>query len=167
MDPQSLLDVARDLAKPTAKGAWKEARIRRSISTAYYAAFNALQHHVANAFVGKLRYGTPTFARVFRSIDHKTVRTICNRIADKGKGQTVAKDLGVEFLEPELISFAESFIALHEAREKADYAPSKTRLSWSHAHEMIAYAETVVSVLENSKLDVLTAFAVLICFKER
>jgi hypothetical protein len=155
------------LAAPTAKGARKEARIRRSISTAYYAAFNALQHHVANAFVGKSLYGTPPFSRVFRSIDHKTVRAACNRVADKGKGQIISKDLGVDLIAPELVSFAESFIALHEAREKADYAPSKTKLSWSHAHEMIAYAETIVSILENSKLDVLTAFAIFISFKER
>lgn len=167
IDPRYLLEVASHLAKPRAKGAGKQARIRRSISTSYYAAFSWIQYSVADTLVGANKLGTKPYIKAFRSVEHRSVRSICNKIRNERSRPDFAKELGIEQFPERIVGFAESFVALQEAREAADYAPFGEDLAWSNADEMIAHAEGIMVALIDAPPDVLAGLVAAIAFKDR
>jgi hypothetical protein len=167
MDPRHLLDVARHLARPSSKGGLKQAAIRRSISTSYYAAFNWIQYTVADTLIGKSKFGTKPYIRAFRAVEHKTVRSICNKIRNEKARADFAKELGVEDFPEKIVGLAESFVTLQEAREAADYASLGVTMAWSNAEEMIAHSEDIMVALANAPPNVLLGLVAAIAFKER
>ena len=68
--PEALLDAAELLVSPT-HGTPSRARIRRSISTAYYSLFTALTAEVARPYRGEAKVN----AR--RLVEHGKARTVC------------------------------------------------------------------------------------------
>jgi len=52
IDPVDLLDVARLLAMAPARGAPQQAKLRRAISSAYYALFHHLAESATRHFIG-------------------------------------------------------------------------------------------------------------------
>lgn len=122
MNWEQLIAISRLLAGPPAQGEARgrpqQARLRRAISTAYYAMFHALAESNANTLIGAsndLR-NSPEWVRTYRSLDHGRARsqmisTTINQFPDR------------------IFDFAETFVYLQELRHDADYNPLSVLLA--------------------------------------
>ncbi len=126
IEPRHLLDLARRLIGP-APGAI-EADLRRGISTAYYALFHLLIKEAMTSFVTD-----PSFRpRVARALQHGPMKSVCekyNPARPNGAGQFVTQQshgFPAQIIAPDVRQIAAAFIALHEAREQADYDDGAT-----------------------------------------
>ena len=107
VDQHGLMEVARALvesghAPPT------QARLRRAVSTAYYAMFHCLAASAADLFIGTVR--SPAWHRTYRALERRQARSACLQ----GK---IMREFPAEIRD-----FAEAFVALQKARQEADYA---------------------------------------------
>lgn len=121
IEPTHLLDLAKRLVG-AAPGA-PEADVRRGISTAYYAVFHLLIKDAMAAFVTD-----PGFRpRVGRALQHGPMKGVCEKYKPSrpnAAGQYTTQTshgFPAQVIPPDLREVAAAFIALHEAREQADY----------------------------------------------
>lgn len=99
-----------------------EASQRRAISTAYYAVFHKLAETITSAILG---YDQPDigasiareWVRVYRSIDHKSLRDALRQFAITEQHAQSPKELTV------FEGIASSFSKLQDNRNSADYDP--------------------------------------------
>lgn len=106
------LRVARQLG-PGRQGTPSDVRLRRCISTAYYAAFHALGDEVARPYKSEVRVA----AR--RMLSHTNAADVARSLSQNG-----APLLWLPGRQPchtHLTNFANSFVRLQPARERADY----------------------------------------------
>lgn len=111
--PSDLLETARHLAVAD-RHRPRQARLRRAVSSAYYAVFHHLAATCSDLLVGAGRGGrrSPAWRHVYRSLEHGLARSVCI------DGRRMATfPVGVR-------SFAESFVALQRRRHLADYDPA-------------------------------------------
>jgi hypothetical protein len=138
LNPEHLLDQAERLLSPV-RGAPRQVDLRRAVSNAYYALFHAVCVAAADQFVGKTRQADPIYGLVYRSIEHRSLRQLCE---DVGKPTLPAKyqpylsgralGVGIEL-------FALVVVDLQAKRHAADYDPM-TRLSVYDARTAIRMA---------------------------
>jgi hypothetical protein len=76
-----LLDQAERLITPTGRGAPRQVDLRRAISSAYYALFHEVCVGAADQLVGRAKQSQPFYALVYRSIDHRALRQLCEDLA--------------------------------------------------------------------------------------
>jgi hypothetical protein len=127
IDPKHLLDLAKRLVGP-APGA-VEADLRRGISTAYYALFHHLIKEAMTNFVSDPVFRT----KVGRAFQHGPMKSVCDKYnpdkPDKKTGQYTTQEgqgFPSQVIAPEIRAIAATFIALYDAREKADYDDATT-----------------------------------------
>lgn len=110
MDPDQLLFVARLLADPS--GNPTEERLRRSVSTAYYALFHTLSNACADLLVGETPADRTSdeWHQAYRTLDHGQVRRQC------GRSEVSRYSIGIR-------QFAVAFREIQDYRHDADYSP--------------------------------------------
>lgn len=105
-----LLHLARELVDRNAP-APVEAKLRRAVSTAYYALFHLLVQEATTRIVA-----IPSLRpRVIRAFEHRDMKRVCQdyvRASVDPAGQPVP---------PEIRLIAQAFVELQEARQEADY----------------------------------------------
>lgn len=112
LSAKGLLDAARHLV-PTGRGRPRRARLRRAISTAYYATFTDLTAEVAR------HYPASTAKQaVRRLVSHAAARRAC---ADLRRTRSVPWLHGNPVCHPDLLKFAANFESLYLLRLLADY----------------------------------------------
>lgn len=113
-----LLDQAEHLASLDSKKP-KQANIRRAISTAYYALFDALSWEAAALLVAVKNHELrATMRRVFA---HGDMRQVSEYFALRKGFAPILKPLVTLPIEPALQEVAEAFVGLQEQRHVADY----------------------------------------------
>jgi len=127
IEPKHLLDLAKRLVGPVPGAA--EADLRRGISTAYYALFHLLIKEAMSNFVSDPVLRT----KVGRAFQHGSMRTVCDKYnpanPDKNTGQFTTQEgqgFPSQVIAPDVRDIAATFIALYDAREKADYDDATT-----------------------------------------
>ena len=152
IEPRHLLDLARRLIGP-APGAI-EADLRRGISTAYYALFHLLIKEAMTSFVTD-----PSFRpRVARALQHGPTKSVCekyNPARPNGAGQFVTQQshgIPAQIIAPDVRQIAAAFIALHEAREQADYDDGAT-IQHTEALAAVQQAETAFQAWLTAQAD--------------
>ncbi len=125
-----LLDIADQLTGRD-KGKPRQASLRRAMSSAYYAVFNALAWMCADTLVGT-RIDWQTSRIIYRSLDHEALRRVFQQARDEKAFGPVAKQLSPVLLE------------LQEARERADYDPEWSGHSRDEVRRLIAGARDAV-----------------------
>ena len=112
LSPEGLLEAARHLV-PTGRGRPRKPRLRRAISTAYYAAFVALtsEASVHHPFAA-------TKHAVHRLVSHTSARGACKDLTSTG---TVRWLPGRPECHSDLLLFARLFESLQDLRYLADY----------------------------------------------
>ena len=119
----------------------RQADLRRSISTAYYALF----HGVAELAAGRLVGNTSTaqksaaWSRVYRDLNHLTAKKACRRPGLQGCSQELAR-------------FLMAFPQLQELRHQADYDPT-VRFKQGEALSAADDAERGLSGLQDAPRD--------------
>ena len=151
MKPLDLIEAARDMTE-SGRGRPTQARLRRAVSTAYYAMFHCLAGCAADLIMGRAR--KPAWHQTYRALEHGKARSACE---DRG---TL-----VEF-PPEVRNFADMFVALQKARQQADYALDGRydKLTVLGAIDM---AERSIARFEQTDAQHRRAFVAHVLFKRR
>ena len=172
LNPDHLLEQADSLIAPVGRGASRQADLRRAISNAYYALFHAILTGVADDFVGRTSRQTPRYSLVYRSVDHASVRALCNVLTSEDYKKK--RKLSPKYIlhEPaggfgaDLLEVATAFTDLQEKRHLADYDPLY-RVRLSDAVLAVATARAALRRLGNANAQKRRAFLSLVAFKPR
>jgi uncharacterized protein (UPF0332 family) len=148
-----LILTARKLASAS-RSKPRQADLRRSISTAYYALFDVLARNGADVLVGAgIDRASQTWAHVYRALDHGFAKNTCR------EARALAFPL-------EIKDCATRFVELQEARHKADYDP-RARFTRADALHWVNRAEAAIVRLRSAPRRDRTAFAVQLLLKKR
>lgn len=166
LNPEHLLDQADRLTAPPGVGAPRQADLRRAISSSYYGIFHAIVTEAADVFVGKTQRDSPRYALVYRSIDHRSLRAICEDVV---KPTLPAKYLKYEprgGFGSDLIALATAVAELQEKRHLADYDPL-FRVSMSDAVLAVGTGRTALARFKSASRERQKAFLSLVVFSPR
>lgn len=132
----------------------RQADLKRSISTAYYALFSALARNGADLLVGVgASRPNKAWTHAYRALDHGFAKNACREAANLT-------------FPPEIVSCAKEFIELQEVRHKADYDPG-ARFSRVEAMDWVKRAEAAVARLRAAPRRDRKAFAVQLLLRRR
>lgn len=156
MQPLDLIETARVLTRRTGRGRPKDARLRRAVSTAYYAMFHCLALTCADALAGKVkgRRNQEAWLRTYRALDHGYAKKRC------------ANQQRIRNFPGSIQKFAGHFINMQQLRIDADYNPLRD-FALSEVVHKIDEAEDVINEFRKAPIDDLRAFAIHILFRFR
>ena len=133
MNLHDLMEAARVLAE-SGHAPPTQARLRRAVSTGYYAMFHCLAASAADLFIGTVR--GQAWHRTYRALEHGRARSACRQ------AQSMAE------FPAEIRDFAKVFVVLQKARQEADYALDMDAYRKSDVLRRIASAEQAISQFE-------------------
>ncbi|CCE04563.1 conserved hypothetical protein [Bradyrhizobium sp. STM 3843] len=166
LNPEHLLEQAEQLIVPPAAGPPRQVNIRRAISAAYYGLFHATLIAAADQFIGVTKQTTPLYSLVYRAVDHRALRSLCEEIK---KSKLSAKYLPYEpsgGFGSNLMAFALAVLELQEKRHEADYNPM-IRMKSLDAQLAIATARAALTRFEAARGQSREAFLTLLLFPPR
>ena len=152
MSPHDLMEVARALAE-SGHAPPAQARLRRAVSTAYYALFHCLAASAADLFIGTAR--SPAWHRTYRALEHGRARSACRQAS-------AMREFPVEIRD-----FAEAFVALQRARQEADYALDTPAYRKSDVRDHIASAELAIRQFGQAAVDAKRGLVAHVLFRQR
>ena len=118
----NLLNVAKDLADTHGmSGRPQNAKLRRSISTAYYSLFSLLVEDAAIAMVGSGNNKKDLRGYVMRAISHEAIRDVCKGFANKNPDDKIKRALGKHVIPDDLVDIATICHDRQYWRHEADY----------------------------------------------
>ena len=150
MNPHDLIEVARTLAE---SGDAPQARLRRAVSTAYYAMFHCLAASAADLFIGTVR--SPAWHRTYRALEHGRARSACRQAKTMPEFPVEVRD------------FAEAFVVLQIERQEADYALDTPTYQKSDVRDHIASASLAIVQFEQAAVDAKRGFVAHVLFRQR
>ena len=151
MKPRDLIETARGLTELSPRRP-TQANLRRAVSTAYYAVFHCLTGAIADMLMGKAR--NEAWHQVYRALEHASARNAC-----RNKGVVRRFPLEIQ-------GFADRFVILQEARNRADYALDG-RYYKLDVLALIDFAETAIALLDEADARHRRGFAAHVLFKRR
>ena len=129
-----------------------QANLRRAVSTAYYAVFHSLARTAADLLIGRNR--NAAWYQVYRALEHGNAKNACrNKRILQG-------------FPPAIQDFADTFVALQDARHEADYAFE----GWYNYVDTLAAidrAENAIGQLGQTDIQHRRGFVVHVLFKRR
>lgn len=133
----------------------RQADLRRSVSTAYYALFHAMAKTIADTVAGtaKAARSDQVWALAYRGIQHGEARAVCEILRKQ------AIPSGIR-------DCADAFVELQPARQSADYDPLH-RLTRERTLELVQRAREAIGKLRSASAQDRRAFAVQILVRKR
>ncbi len=166
LSPEHLFDQALRLIEPLAAGPPRQVDLRRAVSSAYYGVFHALLTEAADAFVGTIYRSTAQYALVYRSVDHRAARDLCQEAKKQTMAARYIRYIPDGGFDRNIQTFADAFIQLQEKRHAADYDPL-IRLKRSDAILAIDTARAALLRLDDAVEEHRKAFLTLLLFPPR
>ena len=123
INPDHLLEQADRLIAPPAGGAPRQADLRRAISNAYYGVFHAIVTEATDNFIGRTHRQTARYALVYRSVDHRSLRALCEAISKATPPAKYSRYVPAGGFSPDLKAVGTALVDLQEKRHLADYDP--------------------------------------------
>ena len=152
MNSPDLIEASRALTE-SGRGRPTQARLRRAVSTAYYAVFHALAASVADLFIGRRR--NRAWHRAYRALEHGRAKGACQQ------GRAMREfPAGIR-------AFAKAFVVLQIERQRADYALDAVGYRKSDVLEHIASAERAIRQLTQADIHARRDFAAHVLFRQR
>jgi uncharacterized protein (UPF0332 family) len=161
INPSQLLSVAAQLAEPPARGAPQQARLRRAVSTAYYALFHTFIAAATDLLIGASARHSQRYLIVYRSFEHKRMADACRQVLNG----TLKTEAGTQF-DATIQGSASAFVELQGNRHDADYDPT-TKIALSDAQTAVAKARAAVAMLQASPDGERFLFLTFLHFKSR
>jgi hypothetical protein len=160
-DPDRLFDQADALIN----NHQDETDLRRAVSAAYYGVFHFTLSALADWIVGSANRSTERYVLVYRSVDHKVLRALC----DQFRGATL--NAAIQPFEPTggfgpIGDFARAVLNLFELRILADYNPAR-QLSHTDALGAVSSARPAVANFQAATQKQQEAFLTLLAFRPR
>jgi hypothetical protein len=149
LNPEHLLDQAERLIA-RARGAPRQVDLRRAVSNTYYGLFHAVSIAAADHFIGKGRQSAPIYALVYRSIDHRALRQLCEDIVKPTVPAKYQPYLAGHRIGAGIEDFALALVDLQVRRQAADYDPL-TRLSIRDARIAIRLARRALMLFGTAR----------------
>jgi len=157
---EQLIAIARLLAGAPehgeTRGRPQQARLRRAVSTAYYAVFHALAHSNADSLIGTspdIRQ-SGEWTRAYRALEHGLAKDRFNSATAMAPFPDTIHDFG------------HAFIALQNQRHDADYNPQAV-FQRSETIRAIERAEAAITDLAATDLRTRRALATHVLFRLR
>jgi uncharacterized protein (UPF0332 family) len=122
-DPDHLLDQADRLIVSTGGGTARHVDLRRAISNAYYALFHAVTAQAVDDLIGSRHRQTTRYRLVYRSVDHKTLRRLCEDVVKPTLPRRYSNYAPDGGFGPDLKFLATTLVQLQNQRHRADYDP--------------------------------------------
>ena len=144
LDAAELIALSRALSRDEGGVEAGETRLRRAVSTAYYALFHMVLRGAADRFVGSEYRTSAAYTVIYRSFDHAHMRDACIRLSPPVLRDKYKELFGKSVLSLETRSFCSAFVQLQRARILADYDPGLS-LTSSRALGTIEAAEEAMS----------------------
>jgi uncharacterized protein (UPF0332 family) len=120
--PQRLLELSESLLPAASeRGRPDPAKLRRSISTAYYALFSLLVEAGATAIAGTGPQSRELRAVLSRTFEHGEMSNVCIGFANRNPADRWKKCLDNQSVSSDLACVAANFRNLQQARHEADY----------------------------------------------
>lgn len=121
IQPYELLDLADELAgRNGGAGKPKTIKLRRSISSAYYAVFHEISFRATNRLLGSSNWGSIE-AAVARWVTHTDLASLASAATTTAGGGGKALKLALGSVHPDVTRIAQAFVDLQDARHGADY----------------------------------------------
>jgi hypothetical protein len=124
LDPDELLRQAEHLAKSRQPGPARQVDVRRAISASYYALFHCVVTAVADEFVGKTNRGDVRPNLVYRSVDHRKIKSVGAAVQPLKPEPMIALLLPLGAGDA-LRQFAAIIVQMQVQRTHADYGPGR------------------------------------------
>ncbi len=144
----------------------RQADLRRAISSAYYALFHAVAIAVADDIVGSTRRASSRYALLYRSIDHRKLRELCEDVGKQTPPKKIARYVPTGGFGSDLMLAADAVIDLQEKRHLADYDPA-FRAAKSDVVVAVTTGRTALAHLRAAPPAQLKAFLTLVAFPPR
>lgn len=122
-DIAEMFETARLLLGPRDALPVPQARLRRAVSTAYYALFHAILRAGAIRFIGSDKESTPGYSILYRSFTHGRMKAVCETLDVPVLSRNLAAQLRRTAVSDSMRTFAGNFVVLQIARHRADYDP--------------------------------------------
>lgn len=145
LDPVDFLAVARLLSASGTSPS--DAQLRRAVSTAYYALFHTVLQAAARRFMGPKQESSAGYALIYRSFDHRQIRTVCEALNVHTLKDSLKRQLGRSAVSPDMRNFANAFSLLQDARHLADYDPAAIFLL-TDVFSLIGSADAAIEAFE-------------------
>lgn len=154
MKTDDFLEVAQALVASSRRKP-KQAFIRRSVSTTYYALFHTLARNCADSLIGGSgpERRSDAWRQIYRSLDRSFVKNQCGHP-------------DISRFPEEVQEFAQLFRTMQVKRHQADYDPSKT-FDRSSVEIDIEQATKAINCFQLLPVGDRRAFAVFVLFKAR
>jgi hypothetical protein len=123
LNPEHLFEQAEGLIVPPSAGPPRQVNIRRAISAAYYGLFHATLAAAADQFVGASKRSTSQYGLVYRAVDHRALRTLCEEVKKQNLTLRYQPHQPLTGFGANIIAFATTLVELQEKRHEADYNP--------------------------------------------
>jgi uncharacterized protein (UPF0332 family) len=166
IDPQHLLEQADKLVGSASQGRPRGADLRRAISASYYALFHFTTAAAADSVVPVSKRSAPQYTRIYRGIDHRSLRELCKAISGTtlpAKYDAHAPPTGFG---RNIYDFATAVVDLQEKRHLADYDP-QFRVTKSDALLTISTARAALARFDSASASEKEAFLSLLLFPPR
>ena len=149
VNAHDLIATARGLTESGPRRA-TQANLRRAVSTAYYAVLHSPARTAADLLIGRNR--NAAWYQVYRALEHGSAKNACRN-----------KQV-IQGFPPAIRDFADTFVALQDARHEADYAFE----GWYYDVDTLAAidrAENAIGQLEQTDIQHRRGFVVHVLFK--
>ena len=154
MNPDHWLDAAARLLHQPRRGAPRQVDLRCAVSLIYYALFHWLANSAADALAGATKPRDRSWARVYRSLQHRQVREQCRKGRRPGG------------LPSSIHRFATEIAVMQARRHSADYDPD-TRFSKSGVAASLERANRAIRDAEGATPAEKRVLAIHVLFRER
>ena len=166
LSPEHLLEQAERLVDAPPAGPPRQVDVRRAISSAYYAVFHHIAAAAADEVIGKTLRQSGRYALVYRSIDHRALRELCEGVRKSTLPAKLAPHVPSTGLGKNLPAFATGLLELQDKRHEADYDPS-IRVKTADALSAIRTARSAIRRFDSTSLARRKVFLALLLFPPR
>lgn len=166
LNPEHLFEQAEKLIVPPPAGPPRQVDVRRAISSAYYGVFHAALTAAADQFVGVGKRSTTQYGLVYRSVDHRWLRTLCDEVKKPTLHSKFQPHAPAGGFGSHISAFAAAAVDLQEKRHKADYDPL-IRVKTSDAQLAMRTARAALESLRAAAAHEREAFLSLLLFPPR
>jgi hypothetical protein len=166
LNPEHLLQQAARLIEAPQSGPARQVDIRRAMSASYYAIFHLVLIAAADSVVGRVHRGTPRYGRVYRSIEHKDLKTLCDIAQRPSLPASYQPHAPAGAFGRDIQSFAKAALWLQGLRHTADYDPGP-RFHTTDASNAIAIARSARKDWQTAPNEQKEALLWLLVFRPR
>jgi hypothetical protein len=165
LNPDHLLEQAQLMIVPPPAGPPRQVSLRRAISNAYYAIFHATLTAAGDEFIGVTQRSNDRYTLVYRSINHKALRDLCDAATKSQLPARLARYVPAGF-DPQIKAFATAAVELQERRHSADYDPS-VRFRSADAIFALKTSRAALESLRDATMESRKMFLSLLLFPPR